>query len=208
MQFFEDTIDDSQYSYKILVYPNITYQSDLEKDSFVVVIGNIIKELSKIRDDIFGTLILPTHVESLNFDNTEQIFYGYPSYPNSMRCHFDFDKMIKLLDWKNTEWDIVYSHLPEHTLQFKNLLYNTTNCKPVFVGYTHWSEFPEITNYEQTLLDFNLLGLSEMIECGINTIGQKNLVLKNAKKNFNDDFVNKLDTIVKTSLFGLGYTRI
>ena len=202
--FFEETVDDVSREYKILVYPNITYQSDLEKDSFVVVIGNIIKELNKIRNDLFWTLILPKHIPSLDFDNTEQIYYGYPSYPNSMRCHFDFNKMMKLIDWKHNEWDIVYSHLPEHTLQLKNLFYNTTNCKPIFVGYTHWSEFPEITNYEQTLLDINFLGLAEMIECGINTVGQKNLILKNAKKRFNDDFVAKLDSIIKPHYLGWG----
>jgi glycosyltransferase involved in cell wall biosynthesis len=202
MTFFEETSDDQEYKHKILVYPNITFQSDLEKDSFIVVIGNIIKNLALARDDLFWTLILPKSVPSLQLDNTEQLFYGYPSYPNSMRCHFDFDEIMKLVQWKKNDYDIVYSHLPEHTLQLKNLFYNTTNCKPVFIGYTHWSEFPEITNYEQTLLDVNLLGLSEMVECGVNTIGQKNLILKNAKTNFNDKFVEKLDEIVQPHYLG------
>ena len=39
--------DDKEYKYNILVYPNITYQKDLEKDSYVVVLGNIIRELIK-----------------------------------------------------------------------------------------------------------------------------------------------------------------
>jgi glycosyltransferase involved in cell wall biosynthesis len=202
MNFFEDTTDDKEFKYKILVYPNITFQQDLEKDSFVVVIGNIIKNLAKVRDDLFWTLILPECVPSLQLDNTEQLYYGYPSYPNSMRCHFDFDEMMRLIQWKKADYDIVYSHLPEHSLQLKNLFYNTTNCKPVFVGYTHWSEFPEITNYEQTLLDVNFLGLAEMIECGVNTQGQKNLILKNARTHFNDDFVNRLDKIVQPHYLG------
>ena len=202
MDFFEDTEDSKEYKYKILVYPNITFQANLEQDSFVVVIGNIIKNLREIRDDIHWTLILPKAVPSLQLDNTEQIYYQYPSYPNSMRCHFDFDEMMRLVDWKHKEWDIVYSHLPEHTLQLKNLLYNTTNCSPVFIGYTHWSEFPEITNYDQTLLDVNFLGLAEMVECGINTVGQKNLILKNARKKFNEEFVNKLDEIIQPHYLG------
>ena len=46
---FIDTKDvDKEYGYNILVYPNITYQKDLEKDSYVVVLGNIIRELNKI----------------------------------------------------------------------------------------------------------------------------------------------------------------
>ena len=34
---------DKEYKYNILVYPNITYQKDLEKDSYVVVLCNIIR---------------------------------------------------------------------------------------------------------------------------------------------------------------------
>ena len=61
--------NDKEYKYKVLVYPNITYLKDLEKDSYVVVLGNIIKELNKIRDDLFFTIISPAHIESLVFKN-------------------------------------------------------------------------------------------------------------------------------------------
>ena len=36
------------------------------------------------------------------------------------------------------DYDIVYSHLPEHTLQLKNLFFNSTNIDPKFIGYCHW----------------------------------------------------------------------
>ena len=65
--------NDKEYKYKVLVYPNITYLKDLEKDSYVVVLGNIIRELNKIRDDLFFTIISPAHIESLVFKNTEQL---------------------------------------------------------------------------------------------------------------------------------------
>jgi len=51
--------DDKEYKYKILVYPNITFQKDLEKDSYVVVLGNIIKEMNKLRNDLHWTIISP-----------------------------------------------------------------------------------------------------------------------------------------------------
>ena len=41
MNIFDFTTDkdfDKEYAYKILVYPNITYMRDLEKDSYVVVL--------------------------------------------------------------------------------------------------------------------------------------------------------------------------
>jgi len=193
---------DKEYGYNILVYPNITYQKDLEKDSYVVVLCNIIKELNKIRDDIYWTIISPKQIDSLDFDNTEQIILPLPSYPNAMRTHFDFKTIIREIDWKKKHYDIVYTHLPEHALQLKNLLYNNTNINPSFIGYTHWTEFPEITNYEMTMMDVNLLGILEMERCGINTQGQKNLIIKNAKTHFNDDVVNKLDEILKPQYLG------
>ena len=51
-KFSEDKDSDREYTYKVLVYPNITYMKDLEKDSYVVVLRNVIKELNKVRDDI------------------------------------------------------------------------------------------------------------------------------------------------------------
>ena len=54
--FLDVKDNDKEYGYNILVYPNITYQKDLEKDSYVVVFGNIIRELNKIRNDIHWTI--------------------------------------------------------------------------------------------------------------------------------------------------------
>ena len=191
-----------EYGYNILVYPNITYQKDLEKDSYVVVLCNIIRELNKIRDDIYWTIISPRQIDSLDFDNTEQIILPLPSYPNAMRTHFDFKTIIREIDWKKKHYDIVYTHLPEHALQLKNLLYNNTNINPSFIGYTHWTEFPEITNYDMTVMDVNFLGILEMERCGINTQGQKNLIIKNAKTHFNNDVVNRLDDILEPQYLG------
>jgi len=194
--------NDKEYGYNILVYPNITYQKDLEKDSYVVVLCNIIKELNKIRDDIYWTIISPKQIDSLDFDNAEQIILSLPSYPNAMRTHFDYKTIIREIDWKKKHYDIVYTHLPEHALQLKNLFYNNTNINPLFIGYTHWTEFPEITNYEMTMMDVNFLGLLEMERCGVNTQGQKNLIIKNAKTHLNDNVVNRLDEILQPQYLG------
>ena len=53
MSFRFDT-NDKEVKYKILVYPNITFQQDLEKDSYVVVLGNIIKEMKAKRSSLNG----------------------------------------------------------------------------------------------------------------------------------------------------------
>ena len=200
---FVDSGDNSkEYKYKILVYPNITYQKDLEKDSYVVVLSNIIKNLNKIRDDIHWTILSPQHIHSLDFDNTYQLILPLPTYPNAMRLHFDQKTIIKALDFRYNDFDMVYSHLPEHTLQLKNVFLNETNIEPKFIGYTHWTEFPEITNYAATVMDINFLGLLEMEKCGINTQAQKDLILKNAKTHFNDKVVDKLNEIIEPQYLG------
>ena len=61
-KFIDSSDNDKSYNYKILVYPNITFQKDLEKDSYVVVLGNIIRELNKVRDDIHWTILSPQHI--------------------------------------------------------------------------------------------------------------------------------------------------
>tara|TARA_R110000796_G_scaffold61933_1_gene143163 strand:+ start:2018 stop:3361 length:1344 start_codon:yes stop_codon:yes gene_type:complete len=201
---FTDVEDnDKEYKYKILVYPNITFQKDLEKDSYVVVLCNIIKELNKIRDDLFFTIISPAHINSLEFENTQQIIAPQISYPNSMRMAFPYKEVFAGLKWKENDYDIVYSHLPEHTGNLKNLLYNSTNISPAIIGYTHWTEFKEITNYEyQVGLAYNIVGVLQMSKCGINTQAQKDLVLKNAKEYFNDDVIAKLDNILEPQYLG------
>ena len=51
-------------------------------------------------------------------------------------------------------------------------------------------------------MDINFLGLLAMDKCGINTQGQKNLILKNAKTHFNNDVVNRLDEILEPQYLG------
>ena len=201
-KFFEK---DTQQSYpiKILVYPNITYMQDLEKDSYVVVLRNVIKELNEVRDDLHWTIISPSEIQSLIFPNTKQLLLPMPSYPNAMRTHFDFTRIKKLIDWKNNDYDILYSHLPEHTAQLVNLFHNNTNIIPKVVGYCHWYEVPENTAYNKTMLMANFAGMLEMEECGVNSVWLKNLVLEKAKKYLSSDLVAKLDKIIQPHYLGV-----
>lgn len=89
-QKFEKTI-------RILVYPNITFSKDLTKDSYIQVITNMITELNKIRSDLFFYLILPEFLEMLNFHNTKQYIMKVPTYPPTMRSHFDVEYFRNLL---------------------------------------------------------------------------------------------------------------
>ena len=52
------------------------------------------------------------------------------------------------------------------------------------------------------MMDVNFLGLLEMERCGINTLGQKELILKNAKKSFNKELLKRLDEIIVPQYLG------
>jgi hypothetical protein len=201
--FTKDMDSDTQYDYKILVYPNITYMQDLEKDSYVVVLRNVIKELNKIRDDIHFTILSPTEIQSLVFENTTQIPINLPSYPNAMRTHFNFTELKNILKWKSTDYDVLYSHLPEHTDQLVNLFSNNTNITPKVVGYCHWYEVPENTAYNKTMLMANFAGMLEMEECGVNSEWLKSLVLEKAGDIYQDKYVDRLKEIIQPHYLGI-----
>jgi len=200
MNFFEET-NTTEYKYKILVWPNWTYQKNLNADSFTIVIRNVIPYLS---NDIHWTIPVPYNVSLLNeFENVEQVLYDFPSYPNTMRCDFDSKQFLKLLDWENNDWDIIYSHLPEHTAQISNVIHNNTHLRPKIIGYCHWYEVDENTNYEKRLVNQNLLGTLEMDECGVNTKWLRDLVLKKSEKVFNKKTISKLNKIVQPHYLGI-----
>ena len=201
--FTEQKDNDKEYKYKVLVYPNITYMKDLEKDSYVVVLRNVIKELNKVRDDIHWTILSPTEVKSLVFPNTKQLPIELPSYPNAMRTHFNHKQILKTINWKKDDYDVVYTHLPEHTLQLSNMFVNETNISPKFIGYCHWYEVPENTAYAKTMLMSNIAGTLEMDECGVNTKWLKDLIIEKSKLVYKKDITDKLEKIIQPHYLGV-----
>lgn len=183
--------------YSVLLYPNITYARNLEADSFVVVAGQLIRALNEVRDDLEFTALLPGHVSSWDdIHNVRQVDdYALPTYPNSMRCHFDVDAFKRAVDWKHESYDIVWNHLPEHAINIRNVFANTTNERPRMVGYCHWFEVPELVTFAATTLSLNLEGIAAMDECGLNSQWLKDLVLGHARRKYGTDspFITALD---------------
>lgn len=194
-QKFEKTI-------RILVYPNITFSKDLTKDSYIQVITNMITELNKIRTDLFFYLILPSFLEMLDFPNTSQLIMKVPTYPPTMRSHFDVDHFRKLIN-HDLDIDLVFSHLPEHTHAVKNTISNVTHHSPSYFGYCHWFDLKEVVAWSQPSFNQNILGLLEMERCYLNTQSQKNLVLKQSAETFNKGTVIKLKDILTPHHLGV-----
>ena len=186
---------------RILVYPNITFQENLEKDSFVQVIKNQIKELNAIRDDLWFYLIL-TEKLKLEYENVTQYIIDLPTYPPTMRSHFDVPLMQETIR-HDLDFDLVMSHLPEHTFDLINVMHNVTHHVPKVFGYCHWFDLKEVVAWPKDSFRKNILGLLEYERCYLNTQHQKDMVLKQAKLTFNDDIILKLNEILQIQHLGV-----
>ena len=187
---------------RILVYPNITFQEDLDKDSYIQVIKNQILLLNQIRSDLWFYLILPSPVTSLAFDNVTQWYVPLPTYPQTMRSHFDVFKMQKMLH-KGLDFDLVMSHLPEHTHALENTMYNVTHHMPPVFGYCHWFDLKNVVTWSKDSFLQNVTGLLEMDRCYLNTQHQKDMVLNQARETFNDDTIDRLNNILEVQHLGI-----
>lgn len=187
---------------RVLVYPNITFQKDLEKDSYIQVIKQQIELLNIIRDDLWFYLILPEPISCLNFDNVTQYYIKFPSYPPVMRSHFNIFEMEKLIGF-DKDFDIVLSHLPEHTHALKNVLYNLSHHIPKIIGYCHWFDLDTVVRWPVHSFNQNIMGLLEYETCYLNTRHQKLLVLDQAKNLVNDKVLEQLDKILEVQHLGV-----
>lgn len=199
-KFLSDT--QHEKTIRILVYPNITFSKDLTKDSYIQVITNMITELNKIRTDLYFYLILPEFLEMLNFHNTHQFIMEYPTYPPTMRSHFDVKRFQEIVG-HDLDIDLVFSHLPEHTHAVKNVIGNVTHHTPLYFGYCHWFDLDNVVSWSVPSFDQNILGVLEMEKCYLNTQHQKDMVIDQALKTFSTDRVFKLNAVLEVQHLGV-----
>ena len=207
MQFWEAI--DYKNSRKVLVIPNITNSSNIEKDSFIDVIHNHIKGLDQYGEYFWNVLVPKGKVtKKLNLPNVKQHEVDIPGDMMNQRA-FPSDKLIGML--RDIEYDVIYSHLPDwpQVGRYKNSI----NTK--IIGYCHWWEMKSCNGIDRRpgkgkwlWLPIELLGISQMDTCYLNTQDQKNRVLKEAGETFNTDFVNGLDKILKVWNLGVEKSKI
>ena len=207
MQFWEAI--DYKNSRKVLVIPNITNSSNIEKDSFIDVIHNHIKALDNYGEYFWNVLVPKGKVtKKLNLPNVKQHQIDIPGDMMNQRA-FPSDDLMKML--RDIEYDVIYSHLPDwpQVGRYKN------SIDTKIVGYCHWWEMKVCNGVDRRpgkakwlWLPIELLGISQMETCYLNTQDQKNRVLKEAKETFNDEFVKKLDGILKVWNLGVEKSKI
>ena len=175
MSFWEVKVD-YKNARKVLVIPNITNASNIEKDSFVDVLYNHIIALDKV-GDYFWNVILPKPVIKLNLENVKQHIAPFSGDMMNQRAFPPLD-LIKIM--RDVEYDVIYSHLPDwvQTGRYKNSI----NTK--VIGYCHWWEMKSCNGIDRRAgkakwmwLPVELLGISQMDTCYLNTQDQKNRVL-------------------------------
>jgi len=191
-----------QKTVRVLVYPNITFQEDLEKDSYIQVIKKQISLLNEIRDDLWFYLILPCNVPSLQFKNVTQYVVPMPTYPPTMRSHFDVPTIKRILS-RELDFDLVMTHLPEHTHALKNVMYNITHHKPKFFGYCHWWDVKDVVAWSKDSFLQQITGVLEYERCYLNTQHQKDLVMNQARETFGDDIIARLNDILTPQHLGV-----
>ena len=192
-----------EVNYRILIYPNITHRV-LQKDSYVDLLPYVISSLNKMRNDLHFTILMPKHIDTLDFPNVEQKILPLPHSPNTMRTHFDSGLIKDLLDWRNCDWDILYSHLPEHTLQLVNIFWNATHHQPKVIGFCHWFETAEsMSNRERTMFLQNISGVLQMEEMGVNSQWIKDYIIDKCSEHFNTTTIQKLEKIIQPHHLGI-----
>ena len=205
---FWDSIDYNN-SRKVLVIPNITNSSNIDKDSFVDVIHNHIKALDSY-GDYYWNILMPTGKISkkLNLPNVKQHQIDIPGDMMNQRS-FPSSKLINLL--KDIDYDVIYSHLPDWVQVGR---YKKSMDTKV-VGYCHWWEMKSCNGPDNRAgkpkwlwLPIELLGVSQMDVCYLNTQDQKNRVLDEARETFNEEFAQKLDGVLKVWNLGVPQDKI
>ena len=209
MQFW-DSIDYNK-ARKVLVIPNITNSSNIEKDSFIDVIHNHIKALEG-HGEYFWHVLIPTGnvTKKLNLPNVKQHQINIPGDMMNQRA-FPPDELMRVL--RDVEYDVIYSHLPDWPQVGRYAKFGTK-----IVGYSHWFEGSKHLpcngvdrrdgKAKWLWLPIELLGISQMETCYLNTQDQKNRVLLEAKETFNDEFVEQLDKILTVWNLGVEKSKI
>jgi glycosyltransferase involved in cell wall biosynthesis len=207
MNFWESV--DYKNARKVLVIPNITNSSNIEKDSFIDVIHNHIKALENYGEYYWNVLVPKGSVtKKLNLPNVKQVEIHIPGDMMNQRA-FPSSDLIKIL--KDIDYDVIYSHLPDwpQVGRYKK------SMDTKIIGYCHWWEMKSCNGPDNRegkakwlWLPIELMGVSQMDTCYLNTQDQKNRVLLEAKEVFNEEFTNKLDNILKVWNLGLPQNKV
>jgi hypothetical protein len=191
---------------RVLVIPNYTNfgGKDINRDSFLLVFKSFLDNttIGKTWNWILPYPNFdnyPGIINSSEYPNVKLISMGgVTSFPPKMRVDYPYKFFSKL--FSDESFDLVWSHLPEWTHEFKiTRIYEKT--QPI-IGYCHWWEIKDNGARADNSFWRNIRGMLDMNVCGVNSQWVKELILKRASEDFQSHIVEKLDKIIQPWYLG------
>ena len=188
---------------RILLVPNhslIVFGRSVEQDSYASFLENFLDLMNNQRQDVFWYILIPklrlnekklysNIKKKLNSNNSLFISLDIPKYPQN-QIHFNVNELRKKLKWRDYPIDIIFCHQLEITKNLKLFFKNDTNLDPPIFGYSHLMELPKLD--WKGIFEYNIIGITEMVACFVNTNFQKQLIIEEARKIFSSSICGVL----------------
>jgi len=197
---------------RILLVPNhslIVFGRSVEQDSYALFLENFLDLMNNQRQDVFWYILIPklrlnekkiysNIKKKLNSNNSLFISLDIPKYPQN-QIHFNVNELRKKLKWRDYPIDIIFCHQLEISKNLKLFFKNDTNLDPPIFGYSHLMELPKLD--WKGIFEYNIIGITEMVACFVNTNFQKQLIIEEARKIFSSSICgilkDKLEVLPK-----------
>ena len=197
---------------RILLVPNYSLTSSresIEQDSYLSFLEVFLVLMKENRNDIFWYILIPKlkSKEGIFFSNIKKklgpenflfIELDLPTHPEN-QIYFNIKDLRKKLKWREYPIDLIFCHQLDTSKQVKLFFKNETNLDPPIIGYYHLLELPKLD--WKGLFEYNILGITEMVGCFVNTNFQKQLIIEEARNIFSSSICgilkDKLEVLPK-----------
>tara|TARA_A100000164_G_scaffold35457_2_gene27215 strand:+ start:464 stop:1870 length:1407 start_codon:yes stop_codon:yes gene_type:complete len=188
---------------RILLVPNhslIVFGGSIEQNSYSLFLENFLELMNNQRKDAFWYILIPklrpnekklykNIKKKLSSNNSLFISLDVPQYPQN-QIHFNVNELRQKLKWRDYPIDIIFCHQLEITKHLNLFFKNDTNLNPPIVGYSHLMELPKLD--WKGIFEYNIIGITEMVACFVNTNFQKQLIIEDARKIFSSSICGVL----------------
>ena len=180
---------------RILLVPNhslIFFGGSIQQNSYSLFLENFLELMNNQRQDVFWYILVPklrsnknlfysNIKKKLNSNNSLFISLDIPRHSKS-QIHFNINELRQKLKWRDYPIDIIFCHQLEMTKHLKLFFKHDTNLDPPIIGYSHLMELPKLD--WEGIFEYNIIGITEMVACFVNTNFQKQLIIEEARKIF------------------------
>ena len=188
---------------RILLVPNFSLtlsKGGIEQDSYLSFLEIFLVLMKENRDNIFWYVLIPKlkSKEGIIFSNLKKklgpensffIELDLPTHSQNL-IYFNLRDLREKLKWREYPIDLIFCHQLDTSKQLKLFFRNETNIDPPIIGYYHLLELPKLD--WKGIFEHNILGITEMVGCFVNTNFQKQLIIEEARKIFSSSICGVL----------------